>query len=161
MSKGVRRLYLRELALIQIRIKSAHGKQRLMISLLDDITVFHNKDHIRLLDRRQPVRYDKTGPAFHHGCKSLLDLNFGSCIDRGCRFVNYDVDEGAICVSGHDIREVTRKSLRESYGMVLQETWLKTGTIRENIIMGKPDATNEEVIAAAKASHAHSFIKSR
>ncbi len=71
----------------------------------------------------------------------------------------YDVDEGAICVSGHDIREVTRKSLRESYGMVLQETWLKTGTIRENIIMGKPDATNEEVIAAAKASHAHSFIK--
>ena len=71
----------------------------------------------------------------------------------------YDVDEGAICVSGHDIREVTRKSLRESYGMVLQETWLKTGTIRENIIMGKPDATNEEVIAAAKASHTHSFIK--
>mgnify|MGYP002508043840 FL=1 len=71
----------------------------------------------------------------------------------------YDVDEGAICVSGHDIREVTRKSLRESYGMVLQETWLKTGTIRENIIMGKPDATNEEVIAAAKASHAHSLIK--
>lgn len=71
----------------------------------------------------------------------------------------YDVDAGAICVSGHDIREVTRKSLRESYGMVLQETWLKTGTIRENIVMGKPDATEEEVIAAAKASHAHSFIK--
>ncbi len=71
----------------------------------------------------------------------------------------YDVDSGAICVSGHDIREVTRESLRKSYGMVLQETWLKTGTIRENIVMGKPDATNEEIIAAAKASHAHSFIK--
>ncbi|MDE6662193.1 MAG: ABC transporter ATP-binding protein/permease [Lachnospiraceae bacterium] len=71
----------------------------------------------------------------------------------------YDVDAGAICVSGHDIREVTRKSLRGSYGMVLQETWLKTGTIRENIIMGKPDATDEEIVAAAKASHAHSFIK--
>lgn len=71
----------------------------------------------------------------------------------------YDVDAGAICVSGHDIREVTRKSLRGSYGMVLQETWLKTGTIRDNIVMGKPDATDEEVIAAAKASHAHSFIK--
>ncbi len=71
----------------------------------------------------------------------------------------YDVDAGAICVNGHDIREVTRKSLRGSYGMVLQETWLKTGTIRDNIVMGKPDATDEEVIAAAKASHAHSFIK--
>ena len=71
----------------------------------------------------------------------------------------YDVDAGAICVNGHDIREVTRKSLRGSYGMVLQETWLKTGTIRENIIMGKPDATDEEIVAAAKASHAHSFIK--
>ncbi|MBO5209819.1 MAG: ABC transporter ATP-binding protein [Lachnospiraceae bacterium] len=71
----------------------------------------------------------------------------------------YDVDEGKISVSGHDIREVTRKSLRGNYGMVLQETWLKTGTIRENIVMGKPDATEEEIIAAAKASHAHSFIK--
>jgi len=71
----------------------------------------------------------------------------------------YDVDSGAICVSGHDIREITRKSLRESYGMVLQETWLKSGTIRDNIVMGKPDATDEEMIAAAKASHANSFIK--
>ena len=71
----------------------------------------------------------------------------------------YDVEEGTIRVSGHDIREVTRKSLRGNYGMVLQETWLKAGTIRENIVMGKPEATEEEVIAAAKASHAHSFIK--
>ncbi|MDE7338979.1 MAG: ABC transporter ATP-binding protein/permease [Lachnospiraceae bacterium] len=71
----------------------------------------------------------------------------------------YDVDAGAIFVSGHDIRKMTRQSLRESYGMVLQETWLKAGTIRENLIMGKPDATDEEMIAAAKASHAHSFIK--
>jgi len=60
---------------------------------------------------------------------------------------------------GEDIRDVTRESLRAGYGMVLQETWLKTGTIRENIVMGKPDATDEEVIAAAKASHAHNFIK--
>lgn len=71
----------------------------------------------------------------------------------------YDVDGGKICVDGTDIREVTRSSLRENYGMVLQETWLKAGTIRDNIVMGKPDATEEEVIAAAKASHAHSFIK--
>ncbi len=71
----------------------------------------------------------------------------------------YDVKEGAIRVDGTDIRHVTRESLRESYGMVLQETWLHSGTIRENICMGKPDATEEEMIAAAKASHCHSFIK--
>lgn len=71
----------------------------------------------------------------------------------------YDVDAGKIEVSGHDIREITRESLRRSYGMVLQETWLKNGTIRENIAMGKPDATDEEIIAAAKSAHAHSFIR--
>jgi len=71
----------------------------------------------------------------------------------------YDVKEGSISVSGHDIRNVTRESLRKNYGMVLQETWLKAGTIRENIAYGNPDATEEEIIAAAKASHAHSFIK--
>lgn len=71
----------------------------------------------------------------------------------------YDVKEGKICVDGADIRDVTRESLRANYGMVLQETWLKSGTVRENIIMGKSDATEEEIIAAAKASHAHSFIK--
>jgi ATP-binding cassette subfamily B protein len=71
----------------------------------------------------------------------------------------YDVNEGKICVDGADIRDVTRTSLRENYGMVLQETWLKAGTVRENIVMGKPDATEEEIVAAAKASHAHSFIK--
>ncbi len=71
----------------------------------------------------------------------------------------YDVDGGSISVEGTDIRNITRKSLRTSYGMVLQETWLKQGTIRDNIITGKPDATDEEVIAAAKASHAHSFIR--
>lgn len=71
----------------------------------------------------------------------------------------YDIDNGSICVEGQDIRDVTRDSLRRSYGMVLQETWLKTGTVRENICMGKPDATDEEMIAAAKAAHADSFIR--
>ena len=71
----------------------------------------------------------------------------------------YDVNEGSIRVDGKDIREYTRKSLRSNFGMVLQDTWLKNGTIRENICMGKPEATEEEMIAAAKASHAHSFIK--
>lgn len=71
----------------------------------------------------------------------------------------YDVDVGSISVDGYDIREVTRKSLRGNYGMVLQETWLKSGTIRDNIAYGRPDATDEEIIEAAKQSHAHSFIK--
>ena len=71
----------------------------------------------------------------------------------------YDVNSGSIDVSGHDIKDVTRHSLRANYGMVLQETWLKSGTIKENIAYGRPDATDEEIIEAAKQSHAHSFIK--
>lgn len=71
----------------------------------------------------------------------------------------YDVDEGSIQVEGEDIRNITRKSLRASYGMVLQDTWLKKGTIRENIAFGKPEAAEEEIVAAAKKSHAHSFIR--
>ena len=71
----------------------------------------------------------------------------------------YDADSGCIKVSGEDIRDITRESLRRNYGMVLQETWLKHGTIKENISYGKPDATEEEIIEAAKLTHAHSFIK--
>ena len=71
----------------------------------------------------------------------------------------YDVQGGAVKMDGKDVRKVTRRSLRENYGMVLQETWLKKGTVRENIKMGKPDCTDEEMIAAAKAAHAHSFIR--
>ena len=71
----------------------------------------------------------------------------------------YDVNSGSISVDGKPIRDITRHSLRSSYGMVLQETWLKQGTIRENIVMGRENATDDEVLAAAKASHAHSFIK--
>ena len=71
----------------------------------------------------------------------------------------YDVDGGAVLVEGQDVREITRNSLRKNYGMVLQETWLKNGTVRENLKLGKPDATDEEMIAAAKAAHAHGFIK--
>lgn len=71
----------------------------------------------------------------------------------------YDVDSGSIRVSGKDIRKITRESLRSNYGMVLQETWLKRGSIRDNIAMGRPDAIEDEIIRAAKASHAHSFIK--
>ncbi len=71
----------------------------------------------------------------------------------------YDVNSGEIKIDGNDIRNITRHSLRSNFGMVLQETWLKNGTIRENIVMGKPDATDDEIIEAAKAAHSHSFIK--
>ena len=71
----------------------------------------------------------------------------------------YDVNDGSIAVDDKDIRNITRKSLRASWGMVLQDTWLRAATVRENICMGRPDATEEEMIAAAKAAHAHSFIK--
>lgn len=71
----------------------------------------------------------------------------------------YDVDSGRISVEGENIAEIKRSSLRRGYGMVLQDTWLRTGTVRDNITFGKPDATDDEVLAAAKATHAHSFIK--
>ena len=71
----------------------------------------------------------------------------------------YDVNEGKILVDHHEIREITRGSLRTNYGMVLQETWIRSGTVKDNLIIGKPDATMEEIVAAAKASHAHDFIK--
>ena len=71
----------------------------------------------------------------------------------------YDVNDGAVLVEGQNVQDLTRNSLRSHYGMVLQETWLKSGTVRENLKMGKPTATDEEMIEAAKASHAHSFIR--
>jgi ATP-binding cassette subfamily B protein len=115
--------------------------------------------------------------AFSYDPKKPLIRNFSLSVESGKRiaivgptgcgkttFIGllmrfYDVNDGEIDVDGTDIRNITRNSLRKNYGMVLQETWIKTATVRENIIMGKPDATDEEIIAAAKASHAHSFIK--
>ena len=84
------------------------------------------------------------------GCGKTTIINLLMCF--------YDVDSGSIKVEGTDIRNITRKSLRTNYGMVLQETWLKTGTIRENIAYGRPDASEEEIIRAAKEAHAHGFI---
>lgn len=100
------------------------------------------------LDVRSGQRVALVGPT---GCGKTTIINLLM------RF--YDVDSGAILVEGTDIRDITRKSLRKNYGMVLQDTWLKQGTIRENIAYGKPEASLEEVITAAKAAHAHSFIK--
>lgn len=100
------------------------------------------------LDVKQGSRVAIVGPT---GCGKTTLINLIM------RF--YDVKSGGISVDGRDIRDITRNSLRKNIGMVLQETWLKSGTVRENIIMGKPDASEEEVIAAAKAAHSYSFIR--
>ena len=104
-------------------------------------------EHLNL-DVRKGQRIAIVGPT---GCGKTTLINLLM------RF--YDVCDGSIAIDGTDIRDITRNSLRSSFGMVLQDTWLRSGTIRENITFGKPDATDEEVIAAAKLSHAHSFIK--
>ena len=100
------------------------------------------------LDAKPGMRVAIVGPT---GCGKTTLINLLM------RF--YDVSGGSISVEGEDIRDIKRESLRSSYGMVLQDTWLRAGTVRENIAMAKPDATDEEIIAAAKAAHAHSFIK--
>ena len=132
-------------------------------------------DAIELTDPDGSVELENVCFSYNPGQKLIEDINLsvtpGSRVaivgPTGCgkttvinllmRF--YDVNSGKISVSGTDIRNITRGSLRRSYGMVLQDTWLRSGTVRENIAMGKPDASDEEIIAAAKASHAHSFIK--
>ena len=129
------------------RIEKAEGRVD-----LSDVAFSYTKDRELIRDLNLHVepgqRIAIVGPT---GCgKSTL-------INLLMRF--YDVDEGRIAVDGQDIRELTRKNLREQYGMVLQETWLKSATVRENIAYGKPDATEEEIIEAAKASYAHSFIR--
>lgn len=132
-------------------------------------------DAVKLTDVKGSVKLDNVSFSYVPDRKLIEDLSLtvkpGQRVaivgPTGCgktTIINllmrfYDVNDGSVSVEGSDIRNVTRRSLRESYGMVLQETWLKSGTIRDNIVMGKPDATDEEVIAAAKASHAHSFIK--
>ncbi len=119
---------------------------------LDNVSFSYTADRKLITDLNLKVRPGQkiaiVGPT---GCGKTTVINLLM------RF--YDVDEGEIKVEGRDIRSVTRKSLRSSYGMVLQETWLKSGTVRDNISMGKPDATEDEIIAAAKAAHAHSFIR--
>lgn len=133
------------------------------------------KDALVLGDVEGRVSVEDVAFSYHKG-QSLIE-NFNLNVEPGQRValvgptgcgkttvINllmrfYDVNKGSIQVEGTDIRNITRKSLRRNYGMVLQETWLKRGTIRENIAYGKPDATLEEIVEAAKAAHAHSFIK--
>ena len=119
---------------------------------IQDVFFSYRKDQRLIedftLDVRPGQRVALVGPT---GCGKTTVINLLM------RF--YDVNSGSIQVEGTDVRQITRKSLRQNYGMVLQDTWLKRGTIRENIAYGKPDATLEEVIEAAKAAHAHSFIR--
>lgn len=132
-------------------------------------------DSVTLTDTQGAVNMDNV--SFSYNPEQKLIQNFNLNVKKGQRVaivgptgcgkttvINllmrfYDVNSGSIKIDGTDIRNLTRKSLRDSFGMVLQETWLHAGTIRENIVMGKPDATDDEVIAAARAAHAHSFIK--
>lgn len=118
--------------------------EQVAFSYLPEVPLIENLN----LDVKPGQRIALVGPT---GCGKTTIINLLM------RF--YDVRGGSIKVSGNDIRHVTRKSLRTSYGMVLQETWLKSGTIRENIAYGRPEASEEEIIHAAKEAHAHSFIK--
>ncbi|MCM1135870.1 MAG: ABC transporter ATP-binding protein/permease [Clostridium sp.] len=128
-------------------LKDVRGKVE-----LSDVSFSYVKDRELITDLNLSVKPGQriaiVGPT---GCGKTTIINLLM------RF--YDVDGGSISVDGNAVKNITRKSLRTSYGMVLQDTWLKRGTIRENIVVGKPDASEEEMIAAAKASHAHSFIK--
>lgn len=121
-----------------VKVENISFSYRKEAPLLQDITI----------DVKPGQRIAIVGPT---GCGKTTMINLLM------RF--YDVDKGQIVVSGHPIREMTRDSLRKNFGMVLQETWLKAGTIRENIAYGKPEASLEEIVEAAKHAHAHSFIK--
>jgi len=141
----------------------------------EEVQVPEPIDAIQLVDVDQTVDLNEVYFSYYKKQNLIEDLNLhvlpgqrvaivgptgcgkSTVINLLMRF--YDVDKGSIQVSGYDIRQLTRKSLRSNYGMVLQETWLKEGTIRENITLGKPEATEEEIVAAAKAAHAHNFIK--
>ncbi|MFR5486848.1 ABC transporter ATP-binding protein [Eubacterium sp.] len=146
-----------------------------VFALLEEEAEIENKDAIDIENVSGSVELDHVNFSYTPDKKLIEDLNL--CVEpgkmiaivgpTGCgktTIINllmrfYDVNSGKITMDSHNIKDITRKSLRKSYGMVLQETWLKNGTIRDNIAMGKEDATLEEVIEAAKLSHAHSFIK--
>lgn len=147
-----------------------------IFELIETPSQIAEPDDVMVLQKAQGV-IDCTGVSFSYVPERKLIENFNLHVKpgqnvaivgpTGCgktTLINllmrfYDVNHGSICVDGTDIRKLTRQSLRTNYGMVLQETWLKGGTIRENLMMGKPNATEEEMIAAAKAAHSHSFIR--
>lgn len=165
-----------EISGVVTELQNALASAARVFELIDQPSIPEDaKDAIELKEVRGQVALDQVN--FSYVPEIKLIENFNLTVNPGQRvalvgptgcgkttIINllmrfYDISSGSIRVDGTDIRNVTRKSLRTSYGMVLQETWLKSGTIRENIAYGRPDASLEEVIAAAKEAHAHSFIK--
>ena len=164
-----------EISGVVTELQNAFASARRVFELMDEpAQIPDKKDAIQLHEVDGSVQLSHVSFSYKKEVSLIEDLNLsvkpGQRIaivgPTGCgktTIINllmrfYDVDQGSIIVCGHDIRDITRDSLRANYGMVLQETWLKSGTIRENIAYGRPEATDEEVINAAKAAHAHSFI---
>ena len=164
-----------EISGVVTELKSAFTCAERIFQLIDEEEETSDKDKAILTSIQGNVALEKVYFSYTQDKKLIEDLNLkvksgqrvaivgrtGSgkttLINLLMRF--YDVSSGEVKIEGENIQNVTRESLRSQYGMVLQETWLKSGTVRENLKMGKPNATDEEMIAAAKASHAHSFIK--
>lgn len=148
---------------------------RLIALIEEEPQIPDNEDAVIISDAKGDIEFNHVNFSYNENNPLIVDFNqsvkSGSHVaivgPTGCgktTLINlimrfYDVNSGEISVDGKDIRNVTRKSLRQNIGMVLQETWLKSGTIRDNIVMGKPDATDEEVINAAKAAHSYNFIR--
>ncbi len=164
-----------EISGVITELKSAFACAARMFALMDEEEEVSDENAAKLSGVQGNVRLDNVGFSYDKTRKLIeglsLDVYKGqrvaivgrtgsgktTLINLLMRF--YDVDKGGVFVEEQDVRGITRQSLRSSYGMVLQETWLKSGTVRENIKMGREDATDEEMIAAAKAAHAHGFIK--
>ena len=164
-----------EISGVITELKSAFACARRIFELIDEQEEISDKDNTRLANVQGEVSLNNV--YFSYTPERKLIENLSLTVQSGQRvaivgrtgsgkttLINllmrfYDVNDGQVCVDGADIRTITRSSLRKNYGMVLQETWLKCGTVRENIKMGKPDCTDEEMISAAKAARAHGFIK--
>ncbi len=164
-----------EISGVITELKSAFACATRIFELIDEQEESPDTNAETLGEAEGRVRLDKVDFSYTKERELIKDLSLE--VERGQRIaivgrtgsgkttlINllmrfYDVDDGAVLVEGKDIRGLTRNSLRKNYGMVLQETWLKNGTVRENLKMGKPEATDAEMIEAAKAAHAHGFIK--
>ena len=164
-----------EISGVVTELKGAFTCAERIFALMDEEEEVADENAVELQDVQGEITLDNVSFAYNKNKPLIENLSLAVCQGKRVAIVGrtgsgkttlinllmrfYDVDGGAVCVDGKDVRTLTRTSLRKHYGMVLQETWLKTGTVRENIKMGKPNATDEEMYAAAKASRAHSFIK--
>ena len=164
-----------EISGVVTELKSAFACAARIFELIDEKEEVSDKNNAEMGRAAGDVSLQSVYFSYSAECKLIEDLSVSARQGQRIAIVGrtgsgkttlinllmrfYDVDGGAVLLDGQDIRTITRRSLRKNYGMVLQETWLKYGTVRENIRLGKPDCTEEEMIAAAKAAHAHGFIK--